>query len=104
YSTRLDLINILDRFPDLRSHSDQNAEQSGASVIQTNMPDEQMSAGLGGSSDQPKSGRRDIAGNIEIARFGHLIAKYTNPAIVVFGCANQKIIKHQLGVITTGRA
>ena len=61
-----------------------------------------MAARLRSRRDQPKSGRRNVARNYKIARFGDLIAENADGVVLAFDSADQKIIEHQLGVIAAG--
>ena len=63
YTARFQLIDAFNRFTHLRAHSHQNAEQCRPSVIQSDVANEQMAAGLGSGRDQPKGGRRNVAWN-----------------------------------------
>src|SRR5438445_328609 len=62
-TARFQLIDAFNRFTHLRAHSHQNAEQCRPSVIQSDVANEQMAAGLGSGRDQPKGGRRNVAWN-----------------------------------------
>ena len=47
-ATRFELIDVFDRFADLRAHAYEHAEERGAGIVQTDIAHEQMSAGLRG--------------------------------------------------------
>src|SRR4029077_6291557 len=97
-AARLHLFDVLDRFAHLRPHSHKYAEQAGASLIQTNVPYENVSAGWSGCGHQPEGGGRNVTRDAEVARFRYLTAENAHPAFILMS-ADKKIIEHQLGVI-----
>ena len=99
-ATRLDLIDILNRFAHLRSHANQDAEQRGPRVVQSTATHEQMATRLRSGRDKPKRCRRNIARNQEVAGFGHLIAKNSRAPILFADGSDEKIIQHQFGMIS----
>ena len=62
-TARFQLIGVFNRFAHLRPHSHQNTQQCCPGVIQSNVANEQVAAGLGSGRDQPKGGRRNVAWN-----------------------------------------
>src|SRR4029077_14506725 len=86
----------------LRAHSHEHAEQRRAGIVQSDMADEQMTSWLRRSGGEPERRGGNIARNVEVARLGHLIAKNTDAILSILGRANEKIIKHELGVVPAG--
>src|SRR3984893_1247445 len=59
-----------------------------------------MASRLRRGGDQPKGGRGNVARNCEVARFRHLIAENADRVVLAFGGTNEKVIEHELGVIS----
>src|SRR4029453_5344352 len=92
-AARFHLLDVLDRFAHLRPHAHKYAEQAGTSLVQTNVPYENVPAGLSGRGHQPEGGRRNVTRDTEVARFRYLVAENAHPAFVLMS-ANKKIIEH----------
>ena len=98
---RFELAYIFNRFPHLRAHSHEHAEHRGARGIQTDVANEKVATGLSRCSREPVGRRGKVARNVEIARFGNLIAKNRDRSVLFPGSPHEKITQHALGVIAT---
>ena len=93
-AARFHLIDVIDRFPHLRTHPHEHAEHGRPRIVQTDVADEQMTARLRGGRDQPESRRGNVAGNREVARLRDLVAENADGVVFFTHSANKKIIEH----------
>ena len=92
----------LDDFADVGAHPDEDAEDAGARLIESDVFNEQLRARLRGGGDHPEGGAGNIAGHREIARFRGEAAVDRDGEFLPLR-ADEKILEHPLGVVAALR-